>query len=253
MDNPFEHIKKNAFTTTFKNRRPQHRHLRDLHQFAHFIVENPEEFSKLTVKRARFYVNLIERKKKRKLERAGSLPVGTIHKVIKNGYKLTTHEIDDYHLLPESTREVQGYINEQTKRIIINFVGTYSALDWYNNYKYALGKYKTTTRYKRAEKTFNEIIEHHPNYKISIVSHSQGAVPARILGKLKNIFEIIEVNPAYLGEKQLNNEYFVRSSFDPVSLLVRNALTIPKQSFNPLTEHSPDILLRLPKDQEIGR
>jgi hypothetical protein len=249
--NPYEDIKKGAFTTTFKNRRPQHRYLKDLHQFAHYIVQNPEEFSKLTIKRARFYVNLIERKKKRQLEKGGSLPASTIYKVIKNGYNTTTHEIDDYHLLPESTREVQAYINEQTKRIIINFVGTYSALDWYNNYRYVLGKYTWTGRYKRAAKVFNEIIERYPHYKISIVSHSQGAIPARNLGK--NVFEIIEVNPAYLGEKQLNNEYFVRSSFDPVSVLVRNALTIPKQTFNPLTEHSPDILLRLPPNQEIGR
>jgi hypothetical protein len=65
------------------------------------------------------------------------------------------------------------------------------------------------------------------------------------------------------------NEYIIRSSLDPVSALKapKNALnkvlypsytkkhniTIPAKTMNPLTEHSIDILNRLPQDKFIGR
>jgi len=79
----------------------------------------------------------------------------------------------------------------------------------------------------------------------------------------------ISLNPAFKGESQGMNEYIIRSSLDPVSALKapKNALnkvlypnwskthniTIPAKTMNPLTEHSIDILNRLPQDEFIGR
>jgi len=57
----FERIHWGAFTkafNTFKKRMPEEG-IDDLHHFAHFVMENPEYFKKITQKRARFYINII--------------------------------------------------------------------------------------------------------------------------------------------------------------------------------------------------
>jgi len=52
------------FSSQFKSRRPQHRHLKDLASFAHYILQNPHEFNKISHQRANYYVNLLIKKPK---------------------------------------------------------------------------------------------------------------------------------------------------------------------------------------------
>jgi hypothetical protein len=73
----------------------------------------------------------------------------------------------------------------------------------------------------------------------------------------KNSKEIINLNPAYLGEKPLQNEYNIRSSGDVVSGALANTnrshdIHIPAQSYNPLTEHKTDILNRIDQNIMVG-
>jgi hypothetical protein len=101
---------------------------------------------------------------------------------------------------------------------------------------------------------------------ISTLGHSQGSVLSRKLGK--GTKEIINVNPAYTGEKPQKNEYNIRSSSDVVSGLYapvakirsvfspkyakKHDVTIPtKSSLDVLGEHSYNILDRL-GEKEIG-
>lgn len=251
MDNPFENIKKGAFSATFKNRRPQHRHLKDLHEFSHYILNNPEEFSNLTVKRARFYKNLIEK------EKGGDLPVWQFQDFIKQSYKLSKENVADYFLNKNiSTREVQVWVDEEKKRVIIVFTGTYHTLDWLNNYELIKGKYTRTKRFKHAKKILDEALDKYKGFKFTLVSHSQSGQITHLLDSDK-IFEVISYNPAFLPfQKQNDNEYIVKTSGDPVSVAVpkdAKNLIFNTNSINPLYNHSPDALKRLPWNQLVGR
>jgi len=63
--NPYDLIHQKGhegkFTSQFKSRRPQHRHIQSLSDFAHYILQNPQEFNKISHQRANYYVNLIEK------------------------------------------------------------------------------------------------------------------------------------------------------------------------------------------------
>jgi hypothetical protein len=120
-----------------------------------------------------------KKKKKKKNKKGGSLPVKIIYKSIKNGYSYPKIEdLDDGFVFSKngSDKEIQLYVNEKEKRIIINFIGTYTLFDWSNNYSYVLGKYKETKRFKRARDAFIKITDDYPNYKVILVGHSQSAV-----------------------------------------------------------------------------
>lgn len=49
------------FTRQFKNRKKEYRNIKSLKAYSHYIIRNPNSFNKITLKRARFYKNLIER------------------------------------------------------------------------------------------------------------------------------------------------------------------------------------------------
>jgi hypothetical protein len=117
-----------------------------------------------------------------------------------------------------------------------------------------VGNYQTTSRFAEAKDVMDKVKAKYDD--IDILSHSQGGIGARLLGKdAKNI---INVNPAYMGEAHLPNETIIRSSRDPVSFLKGfkkdpTDITIPAKSISPLTEHSYNILKRLPADRIIGK
>jgi hypothetical protein len=191
----------------------------------------------------------------------GSLPVKTIYKSIKNGYSYPKIEdLDDGFVFSKngSDKEIQLYVNEKEKRIIINFIGTYTLLDWSNNYSYVIGKYKDTKRFKRAMEAFLKITDDYPNYKVILVGHSQSAVITNLLNRdfPNRIYEVINLNGANLGENERDNEYNIRSKMDLVSLLHKPTsrdIIIDNKTNNILTEHKPDILKRLEQNREIGR
>jgi hypothetical protein len=59
----FEDIKWGSFTEQFKRFKQQHpsSHIHDLGSFADMILRNPEDYAKRTIKRARFYKNVLEK------------------------------------------------------------------------------------------------------------------------------------------------------------------------------------------------
>jgi len=62
----FENIKWGTFKALynrFLKKKPEFKDkIEDLEHFAHFVISNPDKFSKIAEKKARFYVNLIEKK-----------------------------------------------------------------------------------------------------------------------------------------------------------------------------------------------
>jgi hypothetical protein len=251
MDSVYSHIHHGTFTKTFKNRRPQHRHLKDLHEFSHYILNNPEEFSNLTVKRARFYKNLIEK------EKGGNLPIYQFEDFIKQSYKLSKENVADYFLDKKiSSREVQVWVDEEKKRVIVVFTGTYHTLDWLNNIELVKGRYTRTKRFKHAKKILDEALNKYKGFKFTMVSHSQSGMITHLLDSDK-IFEVITYNPAWLPLQAVkDNEYILKTSGDPVSVAVpKNPknLIFNTNSINPLYNHSPDALSKLHWNQLVGR
>ena len=214
--------------------------------------------------------------------KGGKVSSENLNDVIAETYSKTPKDkIGDFVLDKElSTAEQKIYHNPITKQTIVSHRGTEgTAKDWSNNAMYAVGQYEKTDRYKRGKDVQNKAESKYGKANISTVGHSQGAVLARKLGK--DTKEIINVNPAHLGEKQGKNEYNVRSSTDVVSAVVPIAnkikdtatdaynylfkpkkkkektkkeqnITIEAKTYNPLTEHSADILKREPH-LEIGQ
>lgn len=193
----------------------------------------------------------------------GALSVKTINTAITNGYQQTkgaqlTPMPDGF--LPAfslNTKEVTVYINKNTKHIIVNFVGTYNLLDWGNNAMYVAGLYNWTRRFNDAKKALEKVIQKYPDYKITLVGHSQGGILTRKLNEAfpSKIYEIINLNPASLHEKVAPNEYNIRSDLDIVSALQRhkNIETIHHTSLNPISEHLAPVLNRLDPNKIIGR
>lgn len=187
----------------------------------------------------------------------GSLPVENFKEFITNSYNPSKHHIGDFEIDKElSDNEVQVFKDEKIKQLVIVFRGTEASFrDWGNNVHYLFGFYKTTRRFKHSEQIFNEALEKYPDYKITLVGHSQGFVPEHILNN-KRVFEALALNPAWTTEKQKDNEYIIRSSRDAVSMLVpknKNNIVIPAKTHNPLYEHSTKILNDLSQKQMLGR
>ena len=150
---------------------------------------------------------------------------------------------------------VAVYSNPLTGETKVVHRGTSGAKDWANNLAYVAGLSKHTSRYKDAERVQQRAEAKYGSQNIDTIGHSQGAVYSRKMGQ--NTKNIINLNPAYLGEKEGKNETVIRSSLDPVSALKApidyvknlfgvkaNTTTIPATTFNPFTEHSTKILDR---------
>lgn len=191
--------------------------------------------------------------------RGKSVKVSTLEKMLNASYaKDRPDEIDGYQLDKElSVPTVAVYFSPSTRKAKVVIRGTEPTFsDWKNNLSYAVGNYVKTDRFRIAKEVTEKAEAKYGKENIDILAHSQAAIPARILGA--DNANIIELNPAYINEKHLANEHVIRSSRDPVSMLkmfskAGNDIIIPAKSFNPLTEHSIDVLKRLPQDQVIGR
>lgn len=225
--------------------------------FYSFRQFNPTKGSSYSTKKLNNGVELVLEYKKS----GGSLPVKIIYQSIKNGYSYPNIEnLDDGFVFSKygSDKEIQLYVNEKEKRIIINFIGTYKAIDWTNNFSYVMGRYKNTKRFKHARDAFIKITDDYQNYKVILVGHSQSAVITNLLNQEfpNKIYEVINLNGANLGETERDNEYNIRSKMDLVSLLHKPSkrdVIIENKTNNILTEHKPDILKRLVQNRQIGR
>jgi len=191
--------------------------------------------------------------------RGRSIKVSTLEKMLKASYaKDRPNEIDGFMLDKElSVPEVAVYFSPTTRKAKVIHRGTEGTIkDWLNNVQYAVGNYTKTDRFRISKEVQDKAEIKYGKENVDTLGHSQGAIPSRLLGD--DTANVIELNPAYLGEKHLANQQTLRSSRDPVSMLkmfskVGNDIIIPGKTYNPLTEHSIDILKRLPQDQVIGR
>jgi len=199
----------------------------------------------------------------------GAVSAKNLQAFIEQSYKEEPSDvIGDFVIDPDlSTYTTKVYTNPETRQTIVAHRGTKGGWDWGNNLAYAMGLYDYTDRYKQGAETQKKAETKYGKENISTIGHSQGAVLSRKLGQ--DTKEIINVNPAWMGETPSPNEYNIRSSFDPVSALFMpysaiqsyvnpkfsqsHNITIPSKSyFDPRTEHKAKILERVDPNLMIG-
>jgi hypothetical protein len=203
----------------------------------------------------------------------GSLKVNEIYQVIKNGYEWPELKpLKGYKYLKDLSNTFhQVYENKKDNRIIVNYTGTKGIIDWLNNLDYILQTYTLFPRFQNAKAVLDKVLKRFPNYKITLVSHSQGGIITRELSKLygDELFEIIALNPGNMSviegvktffgddKKRIKeNEYTIKSEADFASFFAKknkNDIIITNETGDIIKEHGTDILFRLNPDLEIGR
>ena len=178
--------------------------------------------------------------------KGGSLTGKQTQKFVEASYKKKkdAHHVGNYTLDTSlSSKKNKVYVNPKGKVVVAN-AGTSSASDWLNNTQIPHG-YKKTKRYKDIQATQKKAIAKYGLDNITNVAHSQSGHAVNVLAKKGLTENAIAVNPALIGTKAHKNVDVVRSSNDVVSALAKGKRkTVKAESFNPLTEHSADILKR---------
>jgi hypothetical protein len=171
--------------------------------------------------------------------------------------------IGDYYIDESlSTPENVVYHNPKTNETKVAYRGTEGTLaDWSNNAKYALGLHNTTKRYKRSNEIQKQVEQKYGTDQLDVLGHSQSGAFAQEIGK--NAKNVVVLNPAShpLYSPKTKNTTVVRSKGDSVSALKylnpfnwgkKADVEIEAKTYNPITEHMPSILERLPEDTILG-
>jgi hypothetical protein len=189
----------------------------------------------------------------------GKINSKTLHKIIKNGYAddpKKTDSLDGYVLDKQLSGErAQVYYHPETKHLVVNHRGTKGVHDVMTDIGLMLG-HKSGKRFQHGKKITDDALKKYNTDNVTISGHSLGAKVAKESNR-KHGKETVVVNPAVvpedLFEKQKDNETVIRSRLDPISYLHnfnprRNktkTIDIDAKTYNPLEEHSSDVLTRL--------
>jgi len=171
--------------------------------------------------------------------------------------------IGDYHIDESlSTPESVVYHNPKTNETKVAYRGTEGTLkDWGNNALYTFGLHNKSKRYKRANETQKKVEQKYGTDQLDVLGHSQSGAFSQEIGK--NAKNVVVLNPAShpLYTPKTKNTTVVRSKGDSVSALKylnpfnwgkKADVEIEAKTYNPVTEHMPSVLERLPEDQMLG-
>jgi hypothetical protein len=197
----------------------------------------------------------------------GAMSSEDIRLILESSYEPDEKDINQYDIDEDlSDERVKVYINKDNGEIVVAHRGTYDKDDWKDNIKYILGEDITKSKtYKYHQDKQDQVINKYGrDQKITTLGHSRGALYANELLKQGKTDEVIAVNrPLHIKDiinKKSNKLYDVRSTRDPVSFLYnigknrskKDYINIPAKSYNPLKEHSYNILNRLDNNMMIG-
>jgi hypothetical protein len=260
----FEDMKWGSFTKQFQAYRSQHpkSRVKDLDAFAKMIIKSPKKYQEKTLKRARFYLNVIEKKKTGAGE-GGKLSISNLQGLLKKSYEKPQNYMEYEVDKDLSDDKAQVYRNKKTGEVVVSHRGTQGLGDMALDLKYALGyDLHDSNRYKHAQDIQRKAEAKYGAENITTIGHSLGSKLARDVGQ--NSKEVIELNPAYnipdAIKKKSDKTYSLRTQYDPVSFLLplfkrkdKNTTTIESKSLNPLAEHTVSVLDRTDQEKEIGK
>ena len=173
---------------------------------------------------------------------------------VEAGYKKKSEakKIDNYVLDEDlSTKRDKVYYDPSTGKAVHTIAGTDTMKDWSNNALIPLGLHQYSNRHKNAEKIQKKANEKYGKSNVDLVTHSQSGHIAENLAN-KNLVggDNTTLNPAIIGSHNKDIKV-VKSIFDPVSALTKttkNDMKIIPKTFNPIAEHSTDILDKAKKN-----
>lgn len=188
--------------------------------------------------------------------------VGTLKRVLTNSYfhkkkKDAPSSIDGYHIDPAlSGRRAQVYVDDDGNAIV-SHRGTDDLSDVWTDLKYAAG-FTKGKRFKHAEKVQRAAEKKYGTKNITTVGHSLGAALAEKVGKdSKQVITLNKpVRPQDLGKRRSKRQIDIRTTGDPISQLdpfqkSRADVVIKSKYYNPLKEHTIDVLDRLDSKEEV--
>ena len=259
----FNSIKWGSFTKQFKAYKADYpsSKVKDLGQFADFVLKNHKKFQPITLKRARFYINVLDRKTGSGMI-GGKLAVKDIKNLIDASYVKGNKSLDGFDIDNElSDNFVKVYKkNSEPSHAVVVHRGSADLTDWYLDSKIARGKsIEDSARYKHSLEIQKKAEAKYGADNVSTIGHSLGSYLSSKVGKDSK--EVINLNkpvvPDNLLEKANEKEHTIRSSGDVVSVGQRfrndkNDRVIQATTRNPLTEHSTGILDRLDANEMIG-
>jgi len=259
----FENAKWGTFSKQFKAYQAQHpkSNIKSINDFAAEVRQNPHHFQEHTVKRA-FTYHKRQSKKSKAEEVGGKLSAKELHGLINASYDAKTHDLDDFDADHElSSDRVKVFKRKgDNKDAVVVHRGTQGLADQILDVQYVLGKdISKSERYRHAAEIQRKAEEKYGAQNLSTVGHSLGSKISSDVGQ--NSKEIINLNKAVaskdIGKRLSSKETNIRTKYDPVSAALglsndKNTFTIPSTSFNPLKEHSTDVLKRLDPNQMFG-
>jgi hypothetical protein len=192
----------------------------------------------------------------------GSLSAKDTKDFLNSSYSKELKDINGYKIDKSlSGQRVQVYHNPQNNKTVVVHRGTQSVQDWGTNLSMSLGH--KGKRFNHAKKIQKQAEDKYKNSDFITLGHSQGAKWSEMLGNKNNNNEVITLNKPTLpidliqGKKVKKNQTDIKTSRDPVSILRglqkgKKAKVIKSKTFNPLKEHTVNVLDRLDENEMLG-
>ena len=195
------------------------------------------------------------------------IKISTLKKMLHNSYKHNNDDvqqnINGYELDKQlSGKRVQVYHNKDLNHTIISHRGTQGLNDWLTDAQLLFGN-KNNNRLKQSNDISNKAHQKYKNSDFTQIGHSLGSELAKTSAKEGD--ELIKYNgatiPSDLFRNQNENEYDIRTSLDPISVLQPlkpfnkndNNITIPSDNFNLIDQHSISKLDNVDENKYIGK
>lgn len=189
------------------------------------------------------------------------LPVGKLKQFLKQSYQPTLRNLGNYTVDKNlSGQRVQVYHDSNSNRTVVVHRGSYSIQDWRTNVLSLFGY--IGKRYNHSKHIQDKAEAKYGKDNIITLGHSLGGRLAEQLGR--DTSEVITLNKPTYPNDILNsdsvpdNQTYVKTSSDPVSMLRGRqkgnepVVILSKVLANPITEHSVNVLERLPDELMVG-
>ena len=176
--------------------------------------------------------------------------------LLEASYRKELYDIERFIIdKPLSDKRVKAYTIDGSDEIVVTHRGSDDLIDWIDNSAFfRLNSLERTPTYKMHLKKHMKVVKKYGADKINVMGHSRGGLYATNLYKKKLAKQVINYNKpinlyditkdVFTKNKQDENNTTIRTSRDLASIgqtLLKdkgNDITIPSNSFNPLTEHS---------------
>ena len=143
-----------------------------------------------------------------------------------------------------SNREAKVFVNKVNNTPTVVYTGSRKYSDILTDGALAIGLLSSTKRLDRSKNLMNEVKDKYKGKHISTYGHSLGGSLAQSVGGDKIVTVNRGVGLFGVGHKKNQNQFVIRTSTDPVSLLSRlqvnkKKIVIPHTTYlNPLRAHS---------------